>query len=483
MATRFQKKNSNNKKALDTDALQRELDALHEAGGGTLILPAGDYRTGTIFLRSNVHIHLEQGAHWQASDNIDDFVELDWGHNKDRQPWHLIYARNVSNVAITGHGVIDGGSDAYWEGEAFNGQQKNRTKDRFWIKAKARKLSPLIDIHESEDLRFEGIKIIAGGGWNLHFFNCTQVQIRALRIVNDVLSPNSDGIDLTGCRDVTISDCYIKTCDDAVVLKTLPDSRSCERVTVTNCAIETLCVGIKMGATESYKDMRDLVVSNCVFHACSRLIGLYSLNGAILKNIVVTNISGNTNSGLVLNRPIQLMVGRPKRDVIGAIENVNISNFMCNTDGRILMSSPEPDRIKNITLRDVTLSYPWVEDPRDIGGEIESNQLPRAEGDQCVTSAPAALVFCNVSNLALYNTRVEWPSMDVPEEWRWSSLLENGSDRLHRYTYSESLPEQFFFLFARDLNGFIFDRSSAVPAHSELGLFDSESKNTIAQAG
>ena len=440
-----------NKNHLATKALQQAIDNLSNIGGGTLVIPAGTYTTGTVFLRSHVHIELQHGATWLGSANIEDYAELSWGHNKDRQPWHLIYADKVENVAITGLGKIDGGSENFWQ-EYEKDASGNMLEPR-WIKAKDKKISPLIDINNSDNIVVKDITLVTGGGWNLHLFDCDNIKIHGVRVMNNIYSPNSDAIDLTGCRDVSISDCHIKTCDDAIVLKTLEDSRTCERVSVTNCVIETLCVGIKMGANESYKDMRNFSVSNCVFHGTSRFFALYSKNGGSLENITITNISGDTNAKLVFNRPIQIMLQRNNQGTIGSIRNVLISNVACDTDGRILITADEGGIMDNITLRDISLSYPWVEDPKPITEGARSNQFPRLEQHRDAASARAAAVIKNASRLIVENMTINWPeaSQPIPQEWQHKERIENGTTRIHKYPYKTAMSAPFSAIWAKDI--------------------------------
>ena len=441
----------NDKFSLATEALQKEIDRLSAMGGGTLVIPAGTYTTGTVFLKSNVHIELEQGAVWLGSANIEDYADMGWGHNKDRQPWHLIYADGVENVAITGLGKIDGGSDDFWQ--PYEKDAKGNMVEPRWIKAKDKKVSPLIDINNSDNIVIRDVTLVTGGGWNLHLFDCDNVKIHGVRVMNNIYSPNSDGIDLSGCRDVSISDCHIKTCDDAIVLKTLPDSRTCERVAVTNCVIETLCVGIKMGAHESFHDMRHFSASNCVFVGTSRFFALYSKNGGHLENITISNITGDTNAKLVFNRPIQLMVERNREGKIGSISNVYVSNVACHTDGRILITSDEPGAIDNVTIRDTSLTYPWVEDPKALINGARSNQFPKLELHKDAGEARAAIVVKNVNRFALQNVTVNWPKSGdkVPVEWQHKERIENGTTRIHRYDYRNPVMADLSFMWGKNI--------------------------------
>ena len=292
---------------LNTSAIQDAIDAAEQAGGGEVIIPPGVFLSGTIFLKSHVTLDVQAGATLLGSPNIADYTKLSWGHNKDRQPWHLIVAKEQENVAIIGSGLIDGNGEAFWSDEAEKDEEGNFVVPR-WILAKKEKVSPLIQFESCENVRMKDVSVKTGGGWNVHLFNSKNVKISGLDIVNNLYSPNSDGIDINGSQDVIISDCYIRTCDDAICLKTSPLAMETKRVTVTNCVMETLCVGLKMGASESFHDMSDITMSNCVVFGSSRAIGMYTFNGAVYENINISNIVANTNAAMVLNRPIHIQV-------------------------------------------------------------------------------------------------------------------------------------------------------------------------------
>ena len=449
---------------LNTNAIQRTIDKVAE-NGGTVVIPAGTFITGTIELRSNVKLHLNHGAVLLGSPNIKDYSKKTWGHNKDRQPWHLIYAYNIKNAAITGSGIIDGNGEAFWE-EYEKDDQGNMVVPR-WIKAKEQKISPLIDMNNCRFITVKDVEVRTGGGWNIHFFNSSQINISGVKVVNNIYSPNSDGIDLTGCSDVMISDCFIKTCDDAICLKTVTDSRETERVTINNCTIETLCVGVKLGAGESYKDMRDVTISNCTFNGSSRFFGLYSKNGGILENIVVNNLSGNTNAKLIYNRPIQLMVEKT-----GGIRNVKISNITAHTDGRILMTCDKEGFIRDVSLRDVTLTYPRVEDPFPMVDGARSNQFPKVERFPEAAGARAAIVAENIENLVIQNFQINWPDGNVPDEWRHPQRIENGTRRIHQPSYKKAQEVPFSVLWGKKLRGGFFENPLAKTSGPEIKKYD-----------
>lgn len=438
---------------LNSEYIQTAIDEAYKAGGGIVYVPNGVFMSGTFFLKSNVTLRLAEGAKILGSTHIKDYKALTWGHNVDRQPYHLIVAIEQENIAIEGRGTIDGNGEFFWE-EYEKDANGNMVVPR-WLRPKKMKISPLIEIIRCKNTTIKDINVKTGGGWNIHVFDCDLIKIQGVNIVNNLYSPNSDGIDITGCHDVIISDCYIKTCDDAICLKTTPDSRDCKRVTVTNCVMETLCVGLKLGCVESFKNMTDVTFSNCIVNKSSRAIGIYLKEDALYENITITNITANTNAPLIFNRPLIIMAHRanPQKG-FGTIRNVMVSNFICNTEGRIILTAEKGCTIENVVMRDIMLRYPYIEDPAPMVPGSGSAQFPDQKKHPGVGEAHAAIVADNIKNMAVDNIIIDWPmSTEVPTDWRHPERIENGSPRIHQYDYSKVRQAEFKVLWGRNLIG------------------------------
>lgn len=395
---------------MNTAAIQAALDAAGRAGGGQVVVPAGDFLTGSLFLRSRVTLELQSGAILRASRDIRDYpVTKLWDDEKrkpfvnpDLQPHSLIFADHLEQVTICGTGTILGPGDAFWE---------TPPKPNFWIPAKVPRVSPTLCLHHCTDLRLLDVTIRDSAGWTVETNSCERVWIRGVRIKNNWWGPNTDGLDIQGCRDVIISDCNIDCSDDAICLKTLPDSLPCERITVTNCICRTQCVGLKLGCHEAFQDMRQIVFSNCVVYDCTRGIGVYTLAGGNLEDVLFENISISTNPAWWLNRPIHVdaRIFPLYRDQIqpGRVRNVRMNNIHCRTDGRILLTARPGHWLENLSLTNIHLSYPKVDDPfpkgRTAGGNQFSNDNPDAR------EARAAVVAENIRNLLVRNLTIDWP--------------------------------------------------------------------------
>jgi polygalacturonase len=435
---------------MDRQSIQKAIDAAFENGGGTVIVPApGRYLTGTIWLKDNVTLEIQAGATLYGSDKIEDYDSVRWGHNDDRCPYHLIMAKDAKNVILQGRGTIDG--------LGWNWYDHTDVKPR-WMRKHTPRPSPMVEFDNCENVKIRDVLLTNAAGWTLHTFNCDQVHINGIRLINNLFGPNNDGIDVTGCTNVMISDCYIKTCDDAVCLKTTEDSNELWNVTVTNCTMQTTCVALKFGETS--KDMGDVTFSNCVITKSSRAFGIYALWGGDIENVIIDNIVCNTNAPLVLNRPFQICAwdkrSRETGEVLlegGNVKNVIISNFIATTEGRIMITANDGRRIEDITLRDIKLNYPYIEDPTEYGPYATSSQFRGA--DSMATVANAAMVVSNVRNFTLDGLDIDWPENDVvPENWRHPERIENGKfDKVHRPKYQNHVNPDFHAVYLSGIDG------------------------------
>jgi hypothetical protein len=485
---------------ISTVAIQKAIDDLGGKGGGTVHVPPGTYRTGTILLRSGITLDLHPAARLVGSPDLADYRTGDWGQHMDRTPWHLIVADHVRDVKICGGGTIDGNGPAFWEpcrpgpgartgdavpSGAFGGldaiaavparESDDAKAVLTWIKANhGKRPSPMVEITGCENVRIQDVQITNSAGWLLHLHNCRFVWVRGVKLTANLMGPNNDGFDITGCHDVMVSDCDLSCCDDAICLKTTPDSMSCERVTVTNCVIRTRCVALKFGCAESFHDFRQVTFSNCVVHGSSRAVGIYSLEGGTVEDVTISNIVCDTKNPFMANRPIHLDCRRMKPESkLGKIRNVTISNVVARTDGRILITGQPDSPIENLVLRDIQMIYPTIDDPaiacRTLGGGQFSNANPDAR------EARGVVVVENVDNFVLDNLLVTWPKtvadgrIECPDDWRFPFKAANGSTELFQRDRfnTERIPD-FHVLWGRGLRGGYVFAPLARPPRADL---------------
>ena len=261
-----------------TAAIQAAIDACAAAGGGTTIVPAGTFLTGTIYLRSHVELRLEHAATLLGSPDMADYNPPDaYPQNFDcakSEGWnscHLIIAAGVEDVAISGKGTIDGNGRAFFAKSDTSTAVHEIGWRRGFINAAdlehAARPGQTVVFVECRDVSVTDISLIDATCWTLFLYGCDCARIRGLSIRSDDRHANTDGIDIDCCRHVTVSDCVIDTGDDAITLRGdchhLGDpSRVCEDIAVTNCVSHTSACGIRIGVGTGM--IRDAVFSNLV---------------------------------------------------------------------------------------------------------------------------------------------------------------------------------------------------------------------------
>jgi hypothetical protein len=280
-------------RAKDSPSIQRAIDACTTAGGGIVYLGPGTYLCGTVVLKSNVTLYLEAGAVLLGSGDINDY-----------QPKHLIYASGAQNVGLAGPGKIDGQGSAFW----VKVQRPPIAEDKLWSDAihldwthTPKHPSPMVEFESCTDVRISDVFLCNAPAWTLRPFNCDRVQIRGIVIKNPVYSPNSDGIDPTGCQDLLISDCIIDTGDDAICIKSESlngaPARLSKNIVVTNCILTGCCNGFKFG-TPTFGGFENITFSNSVIYnddvpLPSRVIAgiqLSAVDGGWVDGVVISGI-------------------------------------------------------------------------------------------------------------------------------------------------------------------------------------------------
>ncbi len=272
-----------------TAALQRAIDRCAEHGGGTVFLPAGEYVTGTLWLRSNIILHLDAGA--TILGQIDPLAYPRWmsrweGPNVDSSHAPLIAGEGLTNVALTGRGVIDGRGQFWWD---------------LFQRGKLSSVRPnLLRMVDCRDVLIDGNTFINSPRWTLNPTACDNLTIANVTIRNPHDSPNTDGINPDSCSNVHISNCHIDVGDDCITIKSgsEEDGRRtllpCYNVTITNCTMLHGHGGVVIGS-EMSGGVRNVAISNCVFYGTERGIRLKSRRGRgnAVEDLRVDNIVMN----------------------------------------------------------------------------------------------------------------------------------------------------------------------------------------------
>lgn len=270
---------------LSTAAVQKAIDRCAAEGGGTVFVPAGNFKIGSIFLKSNVTLNLENGATLYGSTDIADYtpVKTDYVSLRTHTPTiQLIYADKAANVAITGDGVIDGRGKAFpklsWNDEGITRPH-------------------LLRFIQCVGVKISGVTLKNSGCWMQHYLACDKVKIQGITVINRN-NYNNDALDLDGCHDVTVSDMIADSDDDAITLKST-SPRLCEDIVISNCVVSSHCNAIKLG-TETNGGFRNIIIRGiAVKPSADQSTQFFGYKGGIGHGAIVLEIvDGGTMSNV-----------------------------------------------------------------------------------------------------------------------------------------------------------------------------------------
>mgnify|MGYP000150211601 CR=1 FL=1 len=302
---------------LDTQAIQKAINACTEAAGGTVFFPSGKYLTGTIVLKDNVTLHLGPEAVLLGSKSLDDYTvegtPFSHGHC-------LIYAEDSKNIGLTGEGVVDGQGWAFPCGtEGFNIEDENKApRGESYIRPF------LMRFVRCQKISITRLTLQNAACYCALFEDCKDIRIHGVRVENRA-NQNTDGFHFLGCEDAFISDCYMNCGDDA-----FPLSKSAKNFVITNCVISSRWAAFRMGPS-STGTFKDITVSNCViYNTYGCAVKLQMVEGGVIENVIFDNLVMDHVTG-----PISIRLAgylgwkheRKKSLPIGRLRNVQFSNI------------------------------------------------------------------------------------------------------------------------------------------------------------
>lgn len=369
---------------LDSPAIDKAIAAASKAGGGTVILTAGTYLSGTIHLMDNIHLLIDAGAvlrgapqEMHAYDSAKPFegtIYQDGGHSYF--PNSLIYGENLNGISITGAGMIDGGGLVKDSGplDALKGRDQKQQPPTTDKERDAMRLgNKAICLLNCRNISLREVTIYHGGHFALLATGCDNLTVDGLTI-----DTNRDGMDFDCCRNTVVSNCRVNSpADDGICPKStyaLGRTVITENMTITNCQVSgfkegTLLDGtmkpqnggmgrIKFG-TESSGGFRNITVSNCTFRSC-RGLALEEVDGGIIENITISNIAMMD----VWDYPIYITTGSRNRSAEvkepSRLRNVLISNVTATgvsaKSGIQITGNPEQP-LEGIRLENIRIAY------------------------------------------------------------------------------------------------------------------------------
>lgn len=408
-----------------TKAIQAAIDRCHGRGGGEVVVPAGTYLTGTLFLKSNVYLHLLPGAVLQGSYQPADYPAHPIASAKKfgtithnglyvETMKALIIADKAHHTGLIGQGTVKGAG----EGQAFQlGLNKDgKPKNLFFIGC--------------TDVLLSGIYVLNSAQITVSISGCERVRIDGITI-RSLVNWNCDGLDVDA-RDAIIANCRIDSEDDALCFKSEYLGRFCENITVTNCVLSSLCNGLKFG-TGSRTGFRNITVSNCVIKRAS-------VNGyrhwTMTPDVVYEPDVQSVNTGIVI-----LGVDG------GLVENINISDIIMTdvlsplfirVGKRFVNPDGKPSVMRHISIQNI-----------------------RAESRSIIPSAIAGLEESPLEDIRLSNIRIANPmgvSVDSLKTFPVVVREDVKGYPENRLTFGTRLPASAFYV--KHVNGLLLDNVS-----------------------
>ena len=355
---------------LNTRSIQFAIDYINRNGGGRLVFHVGRYLTGTIHLRSNVTLHLEEGAVLVGSLNPFDY------ESRSNPFWTaLIFADSVENIAITGKGMIDG-QGKYVARNYVDIIDKGLIKDKFRNGRPEAETRPMnIYFRNCRNITIKNVILKNSASWNQTYDQCRNLVIDSIYVDNKAFW-NEDGVDIVDCDSVRVTNSYIDAADDGICLKSHDPKFSCNNVFIYNNTVRTSANGIKFGTVSrgGFKNVR--IINNKVFDTYRSAIALEAVDGGFVENIEVDSLQVYKTGNVIF-----LRVGERWGEKTARMNNVVIRNVYAEIpatkpDAGYEYEGPVEDMPRNISPGIIIAGLP----NKKISGVTISNVVMKHPG-------------------------------------------------------------------------------------------------------
>ncbi len=359
---------------LNTNSIQAAIDYINKNGGGRLVFTAGNYLTGTVYLKSDVVLHLEGGATLLGSTNP-------WDYDKsNRVNWaSMIFAFDQKNIGITGKGTING-QGFQTANNMVNYIHRGLFQDVLKLDRPYEGNRPMnVYFRECDNIIIKDITLRDPASWNQTYDQCTNLLVEGI-VVDSKSYWNNDGIDVIDCDGVVIRDCFIDAADDVFCFKSHDVNKICQNVVVENCIGRSSANGLKFG-TVSRGGFRNFKVKDLTIYDTYRsAITFAAVDGAIIENIEVDGVR-SLHTGNVIYLRIGDRWSKGKKPVMRniTIKNVYAEVPMDKPDAGYNYEGPIEDlprnispasivglpeyQIENVTLQNIEIVYPGAGNP------------------------------------------------------------------------------------------------------------------------
>ena len=338
--------------------IQDLIDMAFAAGGGRIVLEPGVHQSGTIYLKSNVELHLEAGAILRghtSPDLYDDFRDPGFdGCAPERSRKCLVAAKFAENISITGPGEIDGCGPAFYDTEHEVG--------RFWSKPPHPR-PRMIQFYKCKNVHLQNTTFKDSPGWTMWLIECEDVTIDSIRVIGNQMMINNDGIDIDSCRRVAVTNSLFRTGDDCLILRAIRKYADhhpvCEDITVSNCVLDSRCQGIRIGCP-SDECIRNATFTNIAFHGEGNGININNpqryLSAGDQGRLHLSNLL--FSHFVITSNRVPIWINVEKGVKLRHIGDITFSDFRITSDNPIRLEGCPETTITDITLDNIVIQTP-----------------------------------------------------------------------------------------------------------------------------
>lgn len=412
---------NNQGKESDYHVIQRAIEACSKQGGGTVRVPMGEWVSGPIHLRSNVHLTFDKGAVVTFSEKFADYLPVVFTRWEGMECFNyspLIYAKDCENIAITGEGTLIGSGEAWWHWKKLQQDAANRlcyaeslgipVKDRIYGTEEDALRPSFIQPIDCKNVLIEGISVKNGPQWTIHPVYCENVIIRKVNIVSH--GPNTDGLNPDSCKNVLVEDSYFETGDDCIAINSGMNedgwrvNKPCENIVIRNCVMKEGHGGLVIGSGMS-GGVRNVYAHDCKIGGGDQGIRLKSMRGrgGFVENVWFENIEINDvrKEAVQINMFYGYSTVVPKTQKPSDFKNINIKNVTGKGANIAVEIKGLPEhRLKNISLENVNLTA----ENAIVCNDVETIDI---RGLDIIATVNKSTDFANVHDLKIKDLSVK----------------------------------------------------------------------------
>lgn len=385
------------------DTIQAAVNACADMGGGTVIVPKGEWLSGAIHLKSNINLHLEDGAVIIFSDKPSDYLPVVFTRWEGMECYNyspLIYANGCENISVTGKGTLVGNGQAWWHWKKLQQEAALELcyaefhcippEKRIYGTEKAALRPSFIQPINCKNIILDGFTVKDGPQWTIHPVYCENVTVRNVTVSTH--GPNTDGLNPDSCRNVLIENCTFDTGDDCIAINSGMNEdgwrvhRTCENIEIRNCTMNGGHGAVVIGSAMS-GGVENVYAYDCKINGTMQGIRLKSMRGrgGYVKNVKFENmeIDNTTEQAIQINMFYEFSTVIPRVNSPSDFCDIKICNIngKNNKTGIQIKGLPE-HRLRNITLENIDITAKNSFECSDVQGiEIKNVTIGGIQND------------------------------------------------------------------------------------------------------